>query len=333
MDCPDPSVWLAWSEGRLPGTTRARWGPHLASCAGCRAELGALASPARRSPLPFALAAGLLLALAGFLAWQSGGKTPAPAPVPPAAGIRAEGEILLGAAGEAVLAPGSLARTEGATLRLERGGAWVEARGEEVRLEASGMEGWVLLKEGRVSLVAAGQEASLLLREARAGEGWGLRVVEGEAEWVRAEGRLALPAGTLLGRGAPGSGPSQGWRAGSGGRVRQGVLVMAPGLERASYVAEALIRKGDREAEAAILFRAGGRGWQVPLGVHLPVNTWVRVRVEVATGSVRIWAGGRSILSETPERLALQAYPVEGGHAWAVKAWGGDLEARGARWR
>jgi hypothetical protein len=96
-------------------------------------------------------------------------------------------------------------------------------------------------------------------------------------------------------------------------------------------VAEALVRKRQRAAEAAVLF-AGG--WQIPLGTHLPESEgWVRLRLESGGGQVRLLAGSREVLASPLAGLSSVAYPAGERAVFALLAWGEDVEIREARWR
>ena len=100
------------------------------------------------------------------------------------------------------------------------------------------------------------------------------------------------------------------------------------------FVGEILLRKRTAEAGTDVLFQAGGRGWRIPLGAHLPSGDgWVRLRLERGQDSVRFLAGGREVLSVPPEALGSLLHPAPDAPAFGIRAWGGDVEVREVRWR
>jgi hypothetical protein len=104
-------------------------------------------------------------------------------------------------------------------------------------------------------------------------------------------------------------------------------------LPEGAWIGEVLLRKGEDTAETALLFRAGGKGWQVPLGAHLAKgDAWVRFRLEVGGGHLRLLGGARELLNCPVERLSEHAYAAE-AFPFGIQAWGGDMEVRQGRWR
>jgi hypothetical protein len=307
------------------------------------------------------LAAGFLLMLLGGLFWRSretappaeGRRDPAAAVlVGSEAIVGASGselvagsllELMVGSAGQVAMAPGSRGCLDGSgSFRLEEGSAWVEAAGEPLRIALAGWDGTLELQDAEV-LVHAGPapvvRASLFLGTAWGEEGaWGITVLRGEA-LVRAGAETRrLTAGQALGVPAAIQDP-RGWTCVPGGpwSVRDGLQAFLPSSQTGlglPCVAEIVLRKKDSAAEAALLFEAGGRTWQVPLGVHLPMaRSWLRLRLELGGDRVRVLAGDTEILRCAAGALASFSYPVPEKAAWGLKAWGGDVEVREARWR
>jgi hypothetical protein len=307
------------------------------------------------------IAAGLLLAVSAAFAWKAlrpplpqalrSDGTPAHASAAPQARLGGTGrlaaadapaEILLGLSAQFTLAPGSRGDLgSGGAFRLERGEAWAESAGELVHLRLAGWEGVLEFKDAAVAARVAGPASlgALLLNSAQASEepAWALSVLRGEA--VVREGGVArtLAAGASLGS-LPPPGASRLWQPlpGMPCRVRDAVRTLLPSAPSSSFIVEYLVRKRDRTAEAAALFRAGGngKGRQVLLGAYLPSEgDWVRLRLENRSDRIRILAGDREVLACAPGALEAFSYPASETQAWALKAWGGDLEVREARWR
>lgn len=262
-------------------------------------------------------------------------------------------EFPLGRAVTAVLRRGSRVQLlEETALRVLEGTLWVEAPGEPIRILAgeavvSAEETMLLVEMPR----PAGAAGFPFLREALAGDAAGrLRVLSGAAT-VRRPGiavvRVAAGQELLLDAARPSQIPADqpptwrgdgGWERTPGSlpaRLREGRLVLAPpGGEalRSSYVWETRFRRIDLTAGAAVCFEAGGRGWELPLGAPLGEGTgWVRVRVEVRDGWVRVRAGAYEMLSARVETLAGRLETV--APVCGLRAWGGDLEIADSRWR
>ena len=301
--------------------------------------------------LPWAIAASLLVAVGLWLHHRSnapgrldgaglqaaGVRSPAPAA---ALAGEAGREILVGASGEISLAQGARGRWLGKVFQIEQGRAWVESAGDLVSVSFPGGEGVLRVEDGLVEVQVGSPDVrvSLLLSEAWAGEpGASVRVVRGRAEWVSASGRKLLTEGQSWGSCAPcKEGEDRNWEAAPGlpARWHEGTLTLLPAGHPLPRVMEVLLRKRDRTAEGALLFSAGGRVWRVPLGSHLPAGDgWIRLRMESGGGRVRLLVGGSPFFDVSESGLAAVAYPDPGEAVWALKAWGGDLEAREARWR
>ena len=363
--CPDPGILHAWAERRLAPEGRARWAAHLVFCPDCRDHLDSLAEaepepmppsllrrweallPARRRAwVPYAAAAGLLAAV-GLGVWKRPEKARDPV-VPPVsvsqsvleARLPVVGEIVsasslrewvLGSTAEAALAPlsrGGIAAD--GSFHLEAGRAWVESSGDPVMVSVAGFDGILEVSDGAMALkVDQARPLSLLMGEAWAGEeGWGITVVRGTAK----AGDRILSAGESLGLGAPKE-DFRGWTnlKSADGLLKEGTRTLLS--EASSYVAELTVRKRQPEAEGALRFRSGGKGWELLLGAQLPASGWVRLRVETSPDRLRFLAGGRECLSRPPGELQDVLYPSPEGSALSLKAWGGDLEIRDARWR
>lgn len=324
---------------------QARWAALAPARGGRRWQVASLA------------AAALLLLLGGLFrrsreAMPPGDAGPAPLMGDARVGSEARGvapdlvagsllEVMVGSAGQIAMAPGSRGRISGArAFRLERGIAWVAAVGEPLRITLMGWEGTLEMEDADVLVhvdSAPAARAGLFLGTAWGREGvWGVSVLRGEVTVRSADGTRRLGAGQVLGVLPPSIRDPRGWRIVPGGpwAVRDGIQAFLPSGPGLPCVAEVLLRKKDSAAEAALLFEAAGRTWQVPLGVHLPVDRgWVRLRLELGTGKVRLMAGGEEVLSCRPEALPALSYPAAGKTPWGIKAWGGDVEIREARWR
>lgn len=315
--CPDPSVWVAWERGGL-------WDAHLESCPACRAELAALAEAGERRSLPFLkVAAGFLLVI-GLAVWHfSRGPVTIPTALPPASSAPASWtEWMVGATGEVSLAPGARGRLEGAVLLLEHGEARVETSLDPIRVS---LEGWRFeILDGEAVFRASPEALSLWMGSAWAAEAPPVTVIRGEV-LVLGEGRVLKP---VPGVWVP---DPRGWKSLDGGAWRDGEKVLLP--EASRFTAELLVRKKSPNAEAFLLFRSEDRGWQAPLGAYLPTSgAWVRVRLEVGE-RIRVLAAGREYFSAAPAGIQAKAYPWAGAGAFGLRAFGGDLEIREARWR
>ena len=328
---------------------RSRLLPHLADCPECRQELASLVAaadplrvppafltgipePVRPRRLPYALAAGFLLTVVAFAAWRSGSVFAPALPSPPVRAPKAAiplVEWMVGGSGEVCLSPGSSARMEGGELLLSRGEARVETAGDPVRVSVGG---WRMeVSEGEAVFRAPLPALSLWISAAWAGE------VKPPVTVIRGEVRIV--SGPMQGkvlRPAPGEAvpDPRGWRSldAAAGAWKDGTRVLLP--EAPAFTAEVLVRKKIPTAEAFLLFRAAGKGWQAPLGVYLPASgAWVRVRLEVRDERVRVVAAGQEYFSASPATLGARVYSWEGSEALALRAWGGGLEIREARWR
>ncbi len=320
---------------------------------------------ASRRRMPLAAAAAFLLLAGGGWAWRVGRqplkeRVPShrpegrPAPAAWAAGTGPIGcevptEALVGPSGELSLDRGALAEVardaDGTPVVLWRQGlGWIETGGEllRVRLEECADGTWEI-RDGVLGLRVGGASprakglGSLLSSACAAEEGhWAVTLIRGEAAWVSDGSRHVLAPGETMGTSSEAvPADPRVWRSLPGvlPSVREGVLSLAdPGAP--SYVAEVLVRKRDRTAEAALLFSAAGRGWQLPLGSQLPSDpVWTRLRVEIGGGRIRLLAGSKELLSEPEAGLALKAYPSPEHLPWGLRVWGGDLEIKESRWR
>lgn len=313
---------MAWAEGRLePGL----WAAHVAACPDCRADLASLVSTSASRRIPYAAAAAVLLALGGLWLWK--GREEARIPVAVRKGgvtTPALRESALGPTAVASLSPGSKGTGKEGAFHLEEGLAWVESSGEVVKVTLAGWDGVLEIADGAAAVQARPARMSLWMRESWAGEeSWGITVVRGTAK----VGDRILEAGETLGRGTPRE-DFRGWKALPGGVFRDSVRTLLPG--ETSFVAEILVQKRQSDAEGALLLGTGGELW---LGALLPSSGWVRLRVEVSDEKVRVLAGSRECLSCRPEELPRLLYPGRGGAALGLRAWGGNLEIREARWR
>lgn len=335
MSCPDPSVWIRWldaSQEREPGAAE-----HLAGCASCRGELAVLlrarpegvppgvmrhwASGGRgRRLLPYAAAAALMLAV---FAWRRAEEAPSPTPAPPQAPpAPALAEMPFGRTGTVV---GARGRFEGGAFVLEEGEAWVESEGDPVRIR---VDAWLFeLAEGAASFRAKKALASLWMREAWGAEAPPVRVARGRVRVLEGTGAGSdlLPGGTEA------SDPRR-WT-----ELLEGPVLLRDSVKGIPLPArgtlELLLRKREISAEGALIFRSGERTWEAPLGVHLPSRGWVRLRLDLAPERARLRSGDREYFSCPPARLGTRIQPAPEGLGTGLRAWGGSLEIREARWR
>lgn len=306
---------------------------HLASCPSCRAlreesraVSGRLAAGAKaletswplrtkRSLLPWAAAAAALVA-AGLL-WPR--KPQAPLPVPSvAAPLR---EVTAGRSVLVTLAEGASARVSGSTVRLEKGLIRIESPGEKVTLEAGALK--VELAEGELLAERAPVRTSLILRDAWAGDdAVRLTLVRGIAR----VGDRILKAGESLGE--PLAWRETGWTSLD---ASPRILLTAP---PAHYVLEALVRKRQESAEVEAVIVASGKGWSVPLGANLMSagEGWWRLRISVDAASARVLLGDREVAAYAPSELPRKLMPAA-AQGVGLKAWGGVVEVKDARWR
>ena len=336
---------------------------HLAACGPCLEVLIRMKSGrrARRAWIPLSAAAALLGV--AFL-WQAGREAPSSSPGPgsssvplrppaplPALGapwVAAEGdaEVVLGDSVLAVLRKGALVRRgeDPRSLSLEGGMLLLETPGERITLKAG-------------SLTAEMDEGRLLTeRRQPPGPGWGslssaqaaeedkilLRVLEGSARVSIPLEQRTLKAGESVclegGRLVPAEGPPDwappAWRdLEASCTVRDSTQILLPEAGSA-YVFEALLRKRSPFAETGLVFQALGEGWEIPLGENLlPAREgWRRLRLESGPGWCRAVVGGSLLVDSPATGLGLRLLKGK-AQGVGLKAWGGDLEVRRARWR
>jgi hypothetical protein len=343
------------------------------SCRKALVELSELAgarAPAPASSWAWRWAAASVLLFLGGLAWRwREAREPSPLPSAPYPGTAAflpsalpvaggewaaEQTDATGTIGEAsslCLRKGGrlrMIRTSPPSLRLASGSLWVETEGEALTLEAGDLS----ISLSRGALVAEVLDPSpargaWLMREALAGNPVPevrVRVLEGEATLLSDGGNAArvLASGLSLARrgGAwvEGQGPS--W-PGPWHPLGQGVLtlkdsgkVLLEDPPASGYVFDALVRKRRPSAELGALFEAGGRGWEVPVGSGLlPAREgWTRLRIAVGGGRAKVSMEGREVLALPVDALDRKVRP-RSERGVGVRAWGGNLEVCGARWR
>lgn len=358
MTCPQPlALAEAVSVPDSPGRREVL--DHAAACRSCRQALadlmegellplpphaaGRILRLSRRSArawIPWSAAAAVLAAL--LLPWRS--EKPVPTGLPkaphartlPPAGWDADPSVF-GRSGSVTLKPGSHARLQGSELVLLEGSAWVEDPGEPLTLRAG--EGTAQIEAGVFLLERVGPASFSWVPEALASEdGARLFVVSGSAK----VGDLVVEAGMQIRLDSP-EAPApfaglpwrgDGWQhlAGMPRRLGGGDHLLGPEPPPESFVWELLFRRSDRSAAAGVTFPAGGQGWLVPLGGPLGEGTgWLRARLELRQGWVRLTAGSYEILRQPAEGLGLRLEP--GKPQLGLKSWGGELEVKESRWK
>lgn len=325
---------------------------HLFLCRPCRETLVRIHRARRRAYLSWAAAASLLLA--AFLAWR-----PAQDPFPgPASGIatgplagaplllspaemKGEGEALIGGSILVTSGPGTLLLRGREAWSLERGGLLAETAGEGFTLRAKGLE--ITLLEGALSVDAPREEGlAALLSSAWAEEG----VVQ--VTLHRGRCRLRTPAetrevsepsgwawdGASLLPAAPRPLASRWTALEAGGPVRESRRILLPAPGEAAYVLEVLVRKRDAGAEAAAVFEAAGKGWELPLGGDLlPAgDAWRRLRISAGPDGCRVVLGSLEAVAGTAGTLPGRLPPLPRAGV-GLRAWGGEIEFGAARWR
>lgn len=346
---------------------------HLVACPECRRTLIELhrllpsrtLAPAVRQ-WRWAAAAVLAASAAGWALSRNAPSVPVPAlsagaPTlprtgpPPRPGTlweagASDAEVVLGDAIWARLGRGGALRiaATGSELSLERGAVVVESVEEPVVLRVGPMTAeW---QEGTVgaSREAEKPAACAWLASARADAGEGPCLVAFSARVRVTCGPEALELspgqGVRLSEGRLVPGPGEAAWTGPARpaypacpvrRVRDGEIALAlpPPGPPARYVLEALVRKGAEEAEAGLLFPAGGGAWMVPLGPRaLPADRWVRLRLEAGPEGCRLTAGGRAVASLQAAEMPMRLQPAEGAGV-RLRAWGGEVEVRDVRRR
>ena len=363
--CPDPLLLARAAAGEnLP--ERETLVNHAAGCAACRQTLGDFAAapdplsaraeraalgalPRRSRPwIPLAAAAALLLA-AGipFLRRPSqdpeaGAAPPSPEQASPFSAQEAgDRSLMAGRSGLLTLKAGSRAEMRGLETNLSEGILLLEARGETLRIRASGA--LLSCSEGKIlgeGLPTPGQAG--WIRDAWAGEAGGRAIaLEGGAELRRPDGgtlllRTGMEADLVSGPSRPATPPA--WR-GDGGwehltglplRLCQETRLLAPKDLAGDFVWEVLCRRLDPSAGAGICFPAEGGGWELPVGSPL-AGGMLRIRVESRRGWVRIQAGPHELLKSRGEDLSRRA--GAGLNGCGLRAWGGKLEVLESRWK
>ena len=76
-----------------------------------------------------------------------------------------------------------------------------------------------------------------------------------------------------------------------------------------------------------------GKGWSVPLGANMmgAGEGWWRLRVSVDASSSRVLLGDREVAGYAASELPRKLMP--GPRGLGLKAWGGVIEVKDARWR
>lgn len=372
LACPDP-LRLGRLPLGAPDADREALLAHASVCASCRRLLGDLAAepeplsaragdavrvarPSRgRAWAPYAAAVLMLAAGVAVLRDPEGpGEVARPLQLPdarpPFDAPEADGTcsardgdlaVLVGRTGRFTLRVGTRARLQGLEAVLGQGCLLVEGSGEtlrvcvgEARVESS--RGKVLVEAGPAGPVAG------WLRSAWAAAASGrVLVLEGEAALARPDGaflRLCAGEEADLAAGPVRPASPAPWRGEAGWEDLEGLplrlgresRILAPGDLAGDFAWEALCSRLGPTASVGISFPAGGAGWELPVG-----GAWtgevLRVRVTCRHGWIRIEAGAREVLRcrfpDLPRRVGT------GPAACGLRAWGGEVEVREARWR
>ncbi len=348
--------------GYLEGAREESLEAHLAACRRCRQALMGLQDLTRGAPardrrwLPLAAASLLLTASAWWLASRhpDAAVAPPPASEPLASGVSGAlplpgpGEVWNAAEGDAealagdavllALRRGGILRVGKQELTLEKGVLFVESHGERVTLRLGTLGTWkVEMDEGLLAAeVPAAPAFSWLLGEACAAEAPDVRLtlVRGLARLTGPTGAREIRAGESLGEPlrwteAPWIPLAEGVSA-----VRDGARVFLKDPPEGGYVFEALIRKRAASAEAGVLFQVLGRSWEVPVGGNLLAakEGWSRIRVQADASGCSVALGGRLLVSCAAGQLERKLCGAS-ERGVGLRAWGGDLEVRDARWR
>lgn len=342
----------------LEGTREVAAEAHLASCPVCTRSLlelrrlvGKTAAPRPAGIRPWAAAAALLLAVAAWQLLRIPKTAPPSAPGPQVApetrepsglpqpgsvwkAVEADAESVLGESVCASLRQGSRLRLGLSPLEmtLEGGALLLESSGEAVMLRLGEIQ--ATMTDGALAAEMPPASVAWLLRDARASEAPRLTVLRGQA--LLGTGQM-LAAGQSLGQAASWQGSASWTRLLANGevaKVRDAARLFLQDPPEAGYVFEALVRKLERRAEAGLVFRAGGSGWEAPLGENLlPAQAgWSRVRIEAGQGWCMATVGMRKVVSRPVPELGREL-ASSGERGVGLKAWGGDLEVREARWR
>lgn len=366
-------AWLGLSEGQVrhlpPGALRAfldgsrnpESEVHLASCGACRSALVALGRSRKgEAATPLSrwagrarwVAAAALLVSAGVFWGVSRSGVPSPVSSLTGAAVRKEAtgsERVLGASGKVCATPGaSWSRAEDGAVLLERGALVLEAFGERAVLLLPGLVAET--SEGVLAAEAGGEARTSawtgFLAEALAESPTGrLTVVSGHAH-VRAEGStvdvdLGPGASVRAERGALLACAPVAWRGPdwssplrSEGLLRDAQEILLPQPPPEGCVLEVLVSKRSERAELGAILQAGGRGYLAVLGSNLLGlgEGWTLLRVSCGHGRVRVTVGEKDVL-DLPEADLETRFPVEAAAGVGLKAWGGEIAFRRARWR
>ena len=349
--CPFEDL-AAYLEDRLPAARREAVETHALTCPACLETLRTAAShgQARPARAGWLAAAAALLLLAGLGAWRLSRpgipfppSPPLAVPVPISAlrllrpGETWEcGEALAGRAILLELEPGGLAKCDKGELLLERGLLRIETPGEALVLRIGGLK--AEMSQGILLAEALPVKTSGLFREALAGEAPGARItlLSGSVRLETPEGSLTLQPGQSYG-GAPLAWPGKGvWTILAERQLsfRESSRTLLASPPAGGYLFEALVRKRQESAELGIRFAAGGKGWEVPVGANLlPTGEgWSRLRISAGSSACAISLGGRSLLSLLVLELSRNVVSAPSPEV-ALRAWGGEIEIREARWR
>jgi hypothetical protein len=227
------------------------------------------------------------------------------------------------------------AEVSGTTITLHAGALAVESLGESVELRVGDLVATFQDAEVSLEAVLPAEPHAWLMRSAYAAAPEGrLAVWRGQATLRLGQEARVLEAGQAFPEGASGI-----WRGcdawtpcPASGKLRDAALDL-PGPPEDEVLIEALVRKAEERAELGVGIPVGGVRYELPTGAGLGTGEgWTLLRVALQGGWCRVTVGEAVVVSCPRADLPRVTSQVP-GRGLGLRAWGGDIEVKHARWK